>query len=447
MFKMKFRYKLFSPARPCHSDRHFHIHHIATFITFFTFFTLSFVCCYAQNDTVQKIIPGRFNSPAQEQKPYVILISADGFRYDLADKYNATNLLRLRGEGVAAEYMQPSFPSLTFPNHYTIVTGLYPAHHGLADNGFYDEQRKSFYGMGNKAAVADSSWYTGTPLWVLAEKQQMISASFYWVASESAIQGIRPTYYYVYNDKIGIDSRIQTVKNWLQLPEDKRPHFITFYLPEVDHAEHMYGTDSKQAADAVHFIDESIGKMVTVIDSLHLPVNFIFVSDHGMTNVDTASTLPLPSAIDTAKFRVPWGDALVHLYAKNKADILPTYKAIKKQAVDFDVYLINKTPKRWHYRKKDDAFDRIGDMLLVPKLPKVFSISRRPTTPGKHGFDPAIIDMHASFYAWGPAFKQHMKIDGFENVHVYPLVAKILGLSYDSHAIDGKLSVLKPVLK
>jgi predicted AlkP superfamily pyrophosphatase or phosphodiesterase len=410
-------------------------------------FLIAFFNGSLAQDTAQKIVPGRFNSAEQEQKPYVILISADGFRYDLAVKYNAVNLLRLRNEGVAAAYMQPSFPSLTFPNHYTIVTGLYPAHHGLADNTFYDEQRKSFYGMGNKAAVADSSWYTGTPLWVLAEKQKMLSASFYWVASESNIQGTRPTYYYVYNDKIGIDSRIQTVKNWLQLPEDRRPHFITFYLPEVDHAEHLYGTDSKQAGDAVHFVDEAIGKMVAAVDSLHLPVNFIFVSDHGMTNIDTEHTLPLPSAIDTAKFYIPGGDALLHLYAKNKKDILPTYNALKKQAVDFDVYLIDKTPKRWHYRKKDDAFNRLGDILLTPKLPKVFNISHRPAIPGHHGFDPAITDMHASFYAWGPAFKQHLAISGFENVHVYPLIAKILGLNYDAHSIDGKLSVLQPVLK
>ncbi len=421
----------------------FRLRLISTLVTLITLFTFSAVA----QDTLQKIVPGRMNAAAQQEKPYVVLISADGFRYDLATKYHADNLLRLRATGVEAAYMQPSFPSLTFPNHYTIVTGLYPAHHGLADNTFYDEQRKSLYNMGNKSAVADSSWYKGTPIWVLAEKQQMLSASFYWVASESAIQGIRPTYYYIYNDKIGIDSRIQTVKDWLQLPAAQRPHLITFYFPEVDHAEHLYGPDSKQAADAVHFIDESVGKMVAALTPLQLPVNFIFVSDHGMTRVDTAATLPLPSAIDTSKFYIPYGDALVHLYAKNKADIAPTYKAIKKQAIDFDVYLINKTPKRWHYRKKDDAFDRLGDILLVPKLPKVFSISRRPVTPGKHGFDPAITDMHASFYAWGPAFKEQQQIAGFENVHVYPLIAKILGLSYDAGAIDGKLSVLQPVLK
>lgn len=420
---------------------HFHIHHIFCIILIFLFNAAN------AQDTVQKIIPGRANSVAQQQKPYVILISADGFRYDLADKYNATHLQQLRDSGVAAAYMQPSFPSLTFPNHFTIVTGLYPAHHGLADNGFYDEKRNAFYGMGNKNAVADSSWYTGTPLWVLAEKQQMLSASFYWVASESAIQGIRPSYYYVYNEKIDIDSRINTVKSWLQLPEDKRPHLITFYLPEVDHAEHLYGPDSKQAEKAVHFIDESIGKMVAAVNTLNLPVNFIFLSDHGMTKVDTAATMAMPAAIDTSKFRVPYGDALVHLYAKNKADILPTYKALKKEAVNFNVYLINKTPKRWHYRSKDDAFDRLGDMLLVPILPKVFNFSKRSTTIGKHGFDPAIDDMHATFYAWGPAFKQQLKIGGFENVNVYPLIAKILGLDYDPKSIDGKISVLQKVLK
>ena len=419
---------------------HFHISRVSHI-----FFILLFNYCAAQ-DTVQQIVPGRVNSAEQQQQPYVILISADGFRYDLAEKFNATHLLGLRNAGVAADYMQPSFPSLTFPNHYTIVTGMYPAHHGLIDNTFYDAQRNAFYGMGNKKAVADSSWYGGTPLWVLAEQQQMLSASFYWVASESAIKGMKPTYYYIYNEKIGIDDRIRAVKNWLQLPAGKRPHLITFYFPQVDHEAHTYGPDSKQAEEAVHFIDESVAKMVAAVDSLQLPVNFIFLSDHGMTNVDTSATLPLPPAIDTAKFYIPYGDALVHLYAKNKADILPAYKALKKQAVDFNVYLLNNTPKRWHYRKKDDRFNRGGDILLVPVLPKVFSISRRKVTPGKHGFDPAITDMHASFYAWGPAFKEHLQIPGFENVHVYPLIARILGLHYQ-HRIDGKLAVLASILK
>ena len=405
------------------------------------------LCSAAQQDTVQHVVTGRTNSPAQQQKPYVILISADGFRYDLADKYHAVHLLRLREQGVAAASMIPAYPSLTFPNHYTIVTGLYPAHHGLVDNGFYDEKRGARYGMSRKDAVADSSWYGGTPLWVLAEQQQMLSASFYWVASESAIQGVRPTYYYAYNDKIDMLTRIRAVKEWLQLPEEKRPHFITFYFPQVDHAGHDYGPDSKEAEAAVHLVDESVGSLVSAVQSTGLPVNFIFVADHGMTAVDTLHTMRLPAAVDTSKFVIPNGDVLLHLYAKNKADVLPTYTALKKSADGYDVYLAEEIPARWNYSRQDDRYGRIGDILLVPRLPRVFSLSGKSTTPGKHGFDNALFDMHASFYAWGPAFKTGLHIPSFENIHIYPLVAALLGLSYDENAIDGRAGVLKGTLK
>ena len=409
-------------------------------------FSMLFIVQLTAQDTTQQIIKGRTNSKFAQKKPYVILISADGFRYDLADKYHATHLQALRSQGVEAAYMKPSYPSVTFPNHYTIVTGLYPSHHGLVDNSFLDQQ-KGQYSMGNKKAVADSSWYGGTPLWVLAEQQQLLSSSFYWVASESAIQGVHPTYYYIYNEKISINKRIAQVKAWLELPEDKRPHLITFYFPEVDHAEHLYGTQSKETEAAVHFVDESVGKMVAAVDSLNLPVNFIFLSDHGMADVDVDHTLPLPEAIDTAKFFIPRGDVLLHLYAKDKADIQSTYLKLKASAVDYDVFLANEVPVRWHYGKADDKYNRIGDIILVPHFPKVFNLGNRKTTPGKHGFDNDVTEMRASFYAWGPAFKKQLKIDGFENVHVYPLVARILGLKIDEKNIDGKLKVLQPILQ
>jgi len=409
-------------------------------------FSMLFIVQLTAQDTTQQIIKGRTNSKSAQKKPYVILISADGFRYDLADKYHATHLQALRSQGVEAAYMKPSYPSVTFPNHYTIVTGLYPSHHGLVDNSFLDQQ-KGQYSMGNKKAVADSSWYGGTPLWVLAEQQLLLSSSFYWVASESAIQGVHPTYYYIYNEKISINNRIAQVKAWLELPEDKRPHLITFYFPEVDHAEHLYGTQSKETEAAVHFVDESVGKMVAAVDSLNLPGNFIFLSDHGMADVDVDHTLPLPEAIDTAKFFIPRGDVLLHLYAKDKADIQSTYLKLKASAVDYDVFLANEVPVRWHYGKADDKYNRIGDIILVPHFPKVFNLGNRKTTPGKHGFDNDVTEMRASFYAWGPAFKKQLKIDGFENVHVYPLVARILGLKIDEKNIDGKLKVLQPILQ
>jgi predicted AlkP superfamily pyrophosphatase or phosphodiesterase len=406
----------------------------------------SFSLLSKSQDTVQKIIPGRTNSVEQQKKPYVILISADGFRYDLAEKYHAENLLKLGGDGVSAAYMVASYPSLTFPNHYSIVTGLYPIHHGIVDNNFYDKKKNAFYSLGNRKAVTDSSWYGGDPLWVLAEKQKMIAASFYWVASEAAIEGIRPTYYYTYNESIPIERRIEVVKEWLMMRPETRPHFITFYFPEVDHQEHRYGVGSKEAIDAVHFVDASIGKMVSSIDSLGLPVNFVFVSDHGMINIDTLNTFSLPAAIDTTKFLYTTGMSIVHLYTKNSSDIRPTYEALRQQAHDYDVYLTSETPGHWHYRVKDDYFDRIGDILLVPHMPKSFNILHRRMPIAEHGFDPAFKEMRASFFAWGPAFKQHKKIKGFENVNVYPMIAEILGLKIDSN-IDGKAEVLHSILK
>ncbi|MDP4213261.1 MAG: ectonucleotide pyrophosphatase/phosphodiesterase [Bacteroidota bacterium] len=397
-------------------------------------------------DSTQQIVPGRVNRPNQMGKPYVILISADGFRYDLADKYHAKNLLQLRKQGVNADYMQSSFPSLTFPNHYTIVTGLYPAHHGLVDNSFYDPAKQASYSIGNKSAVQDSSWYGGTPLWVLAEKHGMLSACFYWVGSEAAIQGVRPTYYYNFNERIPMNSRIRIVRDWLSLPEEKRPHLITFYIPDVDHQEHLHGVDSRETEMAVQYVDESIGKLVRTVDSLQLPVDFIFLSDHGMLNIDTLNYIGIPPVLDTNQFRIVNSLSLVHLYAYNQEDILSTEIALKSQASDYDVYLADELPAIWHYSKADDVYNRIGDILLVSRPPKVFNFKKHHLNLGEHGFDPSLTEMHACFYAWGPDFKKHYQIPGFENIHVFPLIARILKLPY-SDPIDGRLRVLKGTLR
>jgi len=219
-----------------------------------------------------------------------------------------------------------------------------------------------------------------------------------------------------------------------------------FYLPQVDHEEHTYGPESKQAEEAVHLVDDCIGKMTIELGALHLPINYVFVSDHGMTTVDTLKGLSLPPAIDSSKFIITEGDATLHLYAKNKSDIQVTYKALKKDTSGFKVYLTTQTPAYWHYSATDDRYRRIGDILLVPKWPKVFNIRGRRITPGKHGYDNAMPDMQATFYAWGPAFKQHIKIGSFDNVHVYPLVARILGLSV-TEKIDGNISILQDILR
>jgi predicted AlkP superfamily pyrophosphatase or phosphodiesterase len=401
---------------------------------------------YAQVDTVQRVITDRVNSPAQQEKPYVILISADGFRYDYADKYDARFLKRMRAEGVEAESMLPAFPSKTFPNHYSIVTGLYPSSHGLINNYFYDPQRKEHYSMRDRSKVEDGSWYGGTPLWVLAEQQQMLAASFFWVGSEAPIQGILPTYHYIYNEVIPIERRIQTVVEWLQLPDEKRPHLITFYLPEVDHAGHRYGPEAPETRQAVQDLDKYMQMLTAAVARTGLPVNYVFVSDHGMLAVDTENTLPMPAAIDTAKFMVSGGGMVVELHAKDKKAVKPTYRKLRKEAREYAVYTRKNMPKHLRYGAKDDKYGRIGDILLLTDAPKVFHFSSRPPAIGQHGYDATRVkEMHTVFYAWGPAFKQGVKVASFVNVDVYPVIAEILGLPY-THQIDGSKHLIEKTL-
>ena len=410
------------------------------------FFLLMLAYTAMAQDTTQKVMEGRFNDKSQFNKPYVILISADGFRSDFTELYDAKFLKTISKNGVRAKFMTPSFPSLTFPNHYTLVTGMYPSHHGLVNNTYYDKASGLEYRMGNPKIVGDGKWYGGKPLWVLAEQQNMLSASFYWVGSEAAIQNTRPTYYYIYNDKINIANRIKAVKDWLMLPEAQRPHLITFYMPEVDHEAHTYGPNDGHVAEAVAFVDSSVHALQAELASLNLPINYIFVSDHGMTKVDVDNTIGMPKAIDTAAMRVPWGDALIHIYAKDTSKLAATYDALKKDT-SISVYKLDETPDYWHFKKADDTYNRLGDLIVVPHLPRPFNFSTRKTTLGKHGFDNHHPDMRASFMAWGPNIKKGISIDDFENIHVYPMVAKILGLDYDEKSIDGDIKVLGSLLQ
>ena len=398
----------------------------------------------AQTDSLQHINRHSKNDINQQQKPYVILISADGFRHDYATRFKAEHLLEYSQNGVSANSMIPSYPSVTFPNHYSLITGLYPSHHGLVANSYYDRKRQDKYQMSDKAKVRDGSWYGGVPLWVLAEEQEMISASMFWVASEAEIRGKRPTYYYDYNEQISAKRRIEVVKEWLSLPEDRRPHLITFYLSEPDHSGHTYGPESSNTEHAVKMVDSIVYRLTEAVKSTGLPVNFIFVSDHGMTSVDRNHPIAIPEVIDHDKFIVSASGTLVNLYAKNSDDIDYVYKELKKTEKDYKVFLKSDVPPNLHYSASDDEFDRIGDILLFANWPRVFS-DKKPGA-GYHGFDPnKVKDMHATFFAWGPAFKSNVKIPSFENVNVYPLIARLLGLNL-TEGIDGDINVLSDIL-
>lgn len=401
-------------------------------------------------DTAQVVIQNRFNNAETMQKPYVIMISTDGFRSDYTKKYNAENLLKYSNAGVQAKAMLPSYPSITFPNHWTLITGLYPSHHGLIDNFFYDYKRKEPYAMSNRKNAEDGSWYGGVPLWSLAEKQNMVSASLQWVGSASDAGGIRPTYYYPYHEKFSPSEKVNKVINWLKLPEEIRPHFISLYFPEVDGAGHHYGPEAKETEAAVHLIDNAIGELVQKVNDLGLEnVNFVFVSDHGMIQVDGGNPLEIPAILlDKNRFDYYNSQTLLRVYVKNPNEVKVVYKELKaNKPDDYEVYLDKKLPNYLHFATRDDKYNRIGQIILIPKAPKIFLEKGRKTSFGKHGYDPrAVPEMKATFLAWGPAFKNDLIIDEFHNINVYPLVAAILGLKV-SEKIDGKLKVLKSTLK
>ncbi|KPH12393.1 ectonucleotide pyrophosphatase/phosphodiesterase [Chryseobacterium sp. ERMR1:04] len=412
--------------------------------------SLTVVAQKAPVDTAQIVIPNRYNTVEAQTKPYVIMISTDGFRYDYAKKYNAENLLKYSNEGVQAKAMIPSYPSITFPNHWSLITGLYPAHHGLVDNFFYDYKRKESYAMSDKKNAEDGSWYGGTPLWGLAEKQGMISASLMWVGSASDAGGKRPTYYYPYHEKFTPSEKVEKVVNWLKLPMDKRPHFISLYFPEVDGSGHHFGPEAKETEDAVHLIDKAIGELVQKVNDLGLKnVNFVFVSDHGMIKVDGGTPLEIPALLfDKNRFDFYNSQTLLRVVVKNPSEVKAVYKELNAHKTDdYEVYLDKKLPKYLHFGSKDDQYNRIGQILLIPKAPKIFLEKGKKTSVGKHGYNPRLVpEMKATFFAWGPEFKSNVVIDEFSNVNVYPLVAEILGLKI-TQPIDGKFKVLKETLE
>jgi predicted AlkP superfamily pyrophosphatase or phosphodiesterase len=236
--------------------------------------------------------------------------------------------------------------------------------------------------------------------------------------------------------------------NWLTLPPEKRPHLITFYFFDVDNLSHTYGPDAPQTRKAVGFIDSAVNELNKAVKKTGLDVNFIFLSDHGMTKVDQKNLIPMPAAADTTKFIIKGDGFIAELYAKtDTTDIKPAYEKMKAEAKDFDVYLKSNAPKRWHRAVKDDWHKRVGDIMLVPHWPQLINLNYKKISPGQHGYDPYLVkDMHAIFYAWGPAFKSHLTIPAFENVNVYPIVTELLNLK-QTEKIDGTSKVAKQILK
>jgi len=389
-----------------------------------------------------------------KEKPYVILVSFDGFRHDYVKNFNATNFKSFIEKGSKAEALIPSFPSKTFPNHYTIVTGLNPGNHGLVDNTFYDRTRDVVYGMKVKELVSDPYYYGGIPLWELAKRNDMKSASYFWVGSEMSDEKRRPDYYFPFNDEIDNDLRVDQVIDWLKLPELERPHLITLYFSLVDHAGHDSGPSSGDTKQAVLKADSLLGRLMHGIQSIELPVNVILVSDHGMYElpVHEESYIFIDELLDRKNpaVRLANGGTQAHLYLPDLKKRDSVYHVLKKQEGKFIVLKKEEFPPRWNYKH-----ERVGDLMMEAKpgyyiregsRERFLKTAKIGSKTGVHGYDPeATTDVRGIFYALGPNIKSGVTVAPFQNTHVYPLVAKILGLPLPK--IDGKEEVLKKIIR
>lgn len=389
------------------------------------------------------------NSARAQSRHYVVLVSLDGFRWDYARRDKATHLLALGKKGVwAPEGMLPSYPSLTFPNHFTIVTGLYPEHHGLVANSFYDPARNARYGISDAKAVADGSWYSGTPLWSLAESQGMRTACIFWPGSEAEIAGFRPTWYARFeSDELTPavqQARIDDAVALLHLPAEDRPHFITIYYSEPDHEGHEYGPDAPETHAAVAKMDAMIGKLKAALDATGLPIDLVVVSDHGMAHV-TEPWINLDQFADLAGFETSGP----MLYAKSEEDRSRVYDQLKKASPQFVVYRLKDVPASLNFNQNP----REGDPVVIATGP--YAIRAHAPTEGKpdkapnagmHGFDPhKIPEMKASFFAAGPDIVVGRTVAPFENVNIFPWLVHILGLTPPKN--DGSLNVLAGTLR
>lgn len=389
------------------------------------------------------------NSPWAQSQHYVVLVSLDGFRWDYAKRDNATHLLALARRGVSApEGMLPSYPSITFPNHYTIVTGLYPEHSGIVANNFIDPDRGARYSMSNAQAVTDGSWYSGVPLWSLAESQGMRTACLFWVGSEAKIAGFLPTWY-AHFDKSEPTSesqqaRIDDAVALLRLPAADRPHFITIYYSEPDHEGHDFGPDAPQTRAAELKMDAIVGKLEAALKATHLPIDLVVVSDHGMIKSE-GDWIDLDQFADLTGFDTVGS----LLYGKTEDDRARVYNQLKRVSEKFVVYRLKNVPADLNYNQNP----REGDPVVVATVPYAIRAhapaagqTSEPPTIGMHGFDPHLIpEMKASFFAAGPDLVAGKTVAPFENVNLYPWLAHMLGLHAPKS--DGNLNILSATLR
>ena len=363
---------------------------------------------------------------------YTVIVSLDGLRWDYLDTYDVPFLNQLAREGVKA-VMQPSFPSKTFPNHYTLATGLVPDHHGIIANTFWDRERGVEFSLSNNKTRSDGSYYGGVK-----------TATVFWVGSDVAVQGEHPNYWRDYQtEQIDFPGRVDEVIRLLKLPEKDRPHLVMAYFEEPDRSGHDYGPMHRLTRRALEDLDLLLSQMWARIQLLPIAdkVNFIITGDHGMTSVDPKRFVDIDDVLPKHWYARFCNDYPTLIYAKEPQYIDSIYNAL--QGVDhIRAWKRGQLPAFLNYGTNKN----MGDVVVLPDVGWLFDDKPSQKQRGSHGFDHLAADMQVGFRAIGPDFKVgYEKKDRFRNVCIYPLLCYLLGVSPSPN--DGDLEEVRDLLR
>jgi hypothetical protein len=400
---------------------------------------------HLRSATVVKTHPitgDNLNSAQAQTQHYLVLVSLDGFRWDYVQRDDAKHLLALAQAGAwAPDGMLPSYPTLSFPNRFTILTGLYPGHHGLVAENFYDPERKARFSAKDPKDADDGSWYGGVPLWSLAESQGMRTAVIGWPGSSAMIAGHRPSYSGAAGTELAI--QLKQVLQWLRLPAMERPHFIAVDVPEPAVEVRRFGPDSPQAKAAVLRADDFVGRLMADLNSTGLPVDLVIISDCGMARTD-GSWITLAQFTNLAGFE----SVGALLYAQSEQQREHVYRQLNHVSSLFFVYRLKNLPPEFHA----DSNPRLGDPVIMATGPYAIRALGPPAAqadappPARDGLDPQVQpEMRAIFIAAGPDIVPGKTVAPFENVNLYPWMEHILGLKATKS--DGNLNILAGTLR
>lgn len=378
----------------------------------------------------------------------LLLISIDAYRADYFNRGMTPTLAAMADDGVHATAMQPMFPTKTFPNHYTIVTGRYPDHHGIVNNTMYDAKLGKF-SLGNRAAVRDGRWWAeGTPIWVTADEQGLKTATMFWPGSSAKIHGHRPDHWLPFTDAITADQRVDQVLKWLDLPASQRPSFLTLYFDSVDHAGHRYGPDTPQVNAALRKVDHAIARLVAGLKARHLynHMNIIVVSDHGMASTPKGQVVLMDKLIDLRHVRVV-SMGIVAGFIPKAAYRSEVRAKLLKPHPHMTCWDKADIPARLHYGTNPRIPPLVCTANVGWQITSSSALAHRkhPLSLGSHGYDNASPLMRALFIARGPAFRKGLVVPEFPNVDVYPLMTHLLGIP--AVANDGNYDTVKDMLK